>query len=125
MLFTGMAFGQSSNCCEEIVLYPDTSAVFANGGQGLMKYSTDEIIPVVYECNQTEANMITSLKSKLTIDCEGKVVKVEIWNENISEACKEKLRKKFLTMQGWSPAIKGGKKVCSVTNFPIACIKWQ
>lgn len=117
--------GQNDSCCANAFLAPDTSAVFAAGNAALLKYSEGEIIPIIKKCNEDEGVLISSLKAKLTINCEGKVIKVAILNTFMSESCKNKLRDKFLTMGNWKPALIEGKEVCSVVYFPISCIKWN
>jgi len=98
---------------------------FINEFKGLPDYLTNELVPVIAECINRDEELITSLYIILTIDCNGKVIDATFPKHNLTSLCKDDLKQKLLTMDGWTAGQQNGFPVCSKFSWPIGCLKWE
>lgn len=118
-------FGQDHSSCDTIYSDVDTMPSYGQGDfQEMYKYFMNEFFPVIGSCMKQEKTMIASISIILTIDQQGKVIDATFPKPEITASCKENLKNKLLTMNGWKPAKKNGQPVCCYVSIPISCIKW-
>jgi len=120
-----LTFGQVTSECDSIYNYADTMPQYSDGRSGLNKYLFDDLVQVFTECYNRDSSLVTSIYMILTIDKFGSVINVVFSRTDVTEICQTELKKKILTMKGWSPAEMNGKKVCCKYYWPISCILWQ
>jgi len=104
---------------------PDTMPMYKDGDNGLSQYFTKELAPIIGACIKRDTTIIASLCIVLTIDSNGKVIEATFPTHNLTTLCKDDLKKKLFTMNGWRAGQKEGRPVCSIFNWPIRCIKWE
>ena len=88
-------------------------------------YFNDSIVPVLQECMKQEDTVISGLVVRFTLDYNGHVLDVEFLRINAGEACKQRVRERFMAMGDWSPGWVCGEPVCSYAVWPIRCLKWE
>lgn len=114
-----------SKSCDTIYKNPEVKAQFKKGDKELDNYLMNHIIPILHRSMERDEEIISGLFMFLTINSEGKVTEVTFSRGELSERCKEELKKELLTMEGWQPAIMNNQAVCSTYLWPIHCLKWQ
>lgn len=117
-------YGQFEKC-DTIFNYAEVMPKYINDLKGLSDYFLKELVPIIEGCIKRDKEIIESLQIKLTIDVNGKVIDAIFPKNNLNSQCKEELKKKLLTMTGWTPGRKDGRPVCCNFIWPINCIKWE
>ena len=126
LLFTiGTTFGQVRNACDSIYTELDQSPEFQNGIKGLLDYLNTDLIPIISRNMKEDKVIVDKLYANVIINRDGNVVDVEFLKLNGSEKCKEELKKKIMTMTGWTPGKMNGQSVCSNYFWVVGCIKWE
>jgi hypothetical protein len=98
---------------------------YKNELKGLSDYLTKELVPIISDCIKRDSDIIASLYIILTIDSNRKVIDATFPRHNLTSLCNENLKKKLLTMSGWTAGQKDGRPVCSKFSWPISCLKWE
>ena len=124
LLTVTKSYGQT-NGCDTIYNNPETMAQYKNDFKGLSDYLTNELVPIIADCIKRDTEIIASLHIILTIDSNGKVVDATFPKHNLTLLCKDELKKKLLTMNGWTAGQNDGRPVCSKFIWPISCLKWE
>lgn len=93
--------------------------------KGLSDYLMKELVPIIGDCMKRDTDMIASLYIILTIDSNGKVIDATFPKDNLTSLCKDDLKKKLLTMSGWTAGQKDGRPACCKFSWPISCLKWE
>ena len=120
------AFGQAKSNCGTIYNHPEILPKNERTEKELDDYKLKELLPIIARCSQSDSSeLIASLNMTLVIDNNGKIIDISIPTENISTQCKSELKKKMLTMTGWTSGKIKGKSICSRLKFSIICIKWE
>ena len=118
------AYAQT-NGCDTVYNNPDTMPQYKNDLKGLSDYMTNELVPIIANCIKRDTELTASLYIILTIDSKGYAIDATFPKQNLTTLCKEDLKKKLLTMNGWTAGQKDGQPVCSKFNWPISCLKWE
>lgn len=115
---------QSNSTCTKIYDGDevDQEAIYKSGSQSILFDTRKEIYPVFSDCAENGDELITSMRAKLTVDSEGKVIDVVFIRFNASDKCKELVKQKMMSLTGWTPATKDGVNVCSYYYWIISCI---
>jgi hypothetical protein len=98
---------------------------YDNDLKGLSDYLMKELVPIIGDCIKRDIDIIASLYIILTIDSNGKVIDATFPKDNLTSLCKDDLKRKLLTMDGWTAGKINGRPVCSKFNWPISCLKWE
>jgi len=119
-----VVLSQTGNYCQKIYSGDevDQEAIYKSGVQSIISDTQKEILPIISDCIENGDEMITSMRAKLTIDSEGKIIDVVFIRLNASDQCKEKVKQKMMSLSGWFPAIKDKANVCSYYYWSINCI---
>lgn len=125
LLNSSVILGQTINKCDTIYDFVEQMPKYERDMQGLMDYLNKDLIPIVDECMKRDSSLIASLWIILSIDKNGQVIDVSFPRPELTDQCKNDLKKKLLTMTGWQPGQQNGKNVCTHFNWPISCIKWN
>jgi hypothetical protein len=121
-----IAFGQAKSNCDTIYSHPEIPAKNKRNDQEINDYKQKELVPIIAKCSLNDSGeLIASLDMTLVIDKNGKIVDIAIPTKQISTQCKRDLKKKMLTMTGWTSGNVNGKSVCSRLKFSIICMKWE
>lgn len=93
----------------------------------LMKYFSDEITPILLECTDEPkvGRLPTRLKMILSINENGQVKDVIFPEENLSITCKQLVKRKLLTMEGWEAPQILGKPIKTKYTCNISCLNWN
>ena len=124
LLTVTKSYGQT-NDCDTIYNNSETIPQYENDFKGLSDYLIKELVPIIANCMERDTDIIVSLYIILTIDSDGRVIDATFPKHNLSSLCKADLKKKLLTMDGWTAGQKDGRPVCSKFNWPIGCLKWK
>ena len=119
------SYGQTNNGCDTVYNNSETIPQYTNDFKGLSDYLTNELLPIITDCIKRDTKTIASLYIILTIDSNGKVIDATFPKHNLTSICKDDLKKKLLTMNGWTAGQKDGRPICSKFNWPISCLKWE
>ncbi len=118
------SFGQA-NSCTDVYSKPEIKPIYDNDYKGLSDYLIKELVPIIGNCIDRDKEIIASLYIVLTIDKNGKVIDAIFPNDNLTKICKGDLKRKLLTMSGWTAGRQKGKPVCSKFDWQIACLRWE
>ncbi|MBK7880564.1 MAG: hypothetical protein IPJ83_08415 [Saprospiraceae bacterium] len=124
LLTVTKSFGQS-NGCDTVYSYVEVMPKYDKDIKGLSDYLMKELVPIIGDCIKRDTEIIASLIIILTIDSNGKVIGATFPKHNLTSFCKDELKKKLLTMNGWTAGQKDGLPVCCEFNWPISCLKWE
>jgi len=125
-LLTGtILFGQTTNKCDTIYDFVEIMPQYDKGDQGVIKYIMNELSPVISDCMKRDDSVIASLQIILTIDKTGNVVDATFPKPNATEQCKADMKRKLMTMTGWTAGLSNGQPVCCHRSIPIRCLKWS
>lgn len=119
------ANGQPGKRCDVIYDTVDVLPEHKKGMMGIANYVMYELAPVVSDCMSNGDELIANLYITLTIDNRGQVIDAEFIKPALTSRCKNALKKKLLSMDGWTPAKFKGRAVCSHYKLPIGCLKWE
>ncbi|MCC6410429.1 MAG: hypothetical protein IT270_02145 [Saprospiraceae bacterium] len=111
--------------CDTIYGSPETPPIYGHNFDAFYMYFNDSIVPVLQECMKQEDTVISGLVVRFTLDYNGHVLDVEFLRINAGEACKQRVRERFMAMGDWSPGWVRGEPVCSYAVWPIRCLKWE
>jgi hypothetical protein len=125
LLLTVTKSNGQTNGCDTVYNNPETMPLYKNDVKGLSDYLTNELFPIIADCIKRDTDIIASLYIILTIDSTGKVIDASFPKRNLTSYCKDDLKKKLLTMNGWTAGRKDERTVCSRFNWQISCIKWE
>jgi hypothetical protein len=116
---------QTTAPCDTIYKWADTMPVYRKGNKDILDYISQELTLVVSKCMTRDSNFITSLYLVLTINHRGEVIDVQFTRPCLSPLCQDDLRKKLLTMQGWTSGKMQGVDVCTYSPIAVSCFKWD
>jgi hypothetical protein len=127
LLTAGLFFciNAPAQTCDTVYIFTDTKAEYINGTEELQSKIKEELLPVVISCREKDQQPVNKLLMLLTIDENGKVKDVTFKNAELSVSCKAELKKKLITMKGWTPSVLDGQKVCSYYHLSVSCLKWE
>lgn len=111
--------------CDTVYGSPETPPYYGHDFQAFYTYFDNKVAPVLQECMQQEGTVISSFVVRFTLDYNGQVLDVEFLRINAGEACKQRVRERFMAMDDWSPGWVCGEPVCSYAVWPIRCLKWD
>ncbi|MDO8365576.1 MAG: hypothetical protein Q7T20_02180 [Saprospiraceae bacterium] len=120
-----VSYGQATSYCDTIYNTFETIPQYDKDFKGLTSYLINELAPIIGDCMERDSTIIASLFIILTIDSQGKVVDAAFSRPNLTAICKTDLKKKLLTMNGWTAGQVNGQPVCRIFNWPIRCLKWE
>lgn len=125
-LITFAICGQTNNAdCDSIYDFVEIMPKYDNEAIGLMNYLSKDLSPILSDCIKRDSVITASMYLTLTIDKQGHVIDVEYKRIEATDQCKEELRKKIMTMTGWTPGQHNGQPVCCRYTWPVSCIKWN
>jgi len=125
LLISSVTYGQITNKCDTIYDFVDKMPQYDKDINGLMDYLNKELVPIISNCMKRDGDLIASLHIVLTIDKNGKVIDATFPRPNLTDQCKSDLKKKLLTMTGWTAGQLKGENVCTHFYWPISCLKWE
>ncbi len=111
--------------CDSIYDIVDTRSQYDKGDAGLIDYLMKELSPVISDCVKRDSVLITRLLIILTIDKYGTIIDASFPRSHATVLCREEMRKKLLTMTGWTAGQIKGQPVCCYYEIPISCLKWS
>ncbi len=125
ILSTGV-FAQKATKCAKIFIQTDVQATYRNGEKDITKFYHDAILPILTAyLNVDGGGVIGSLRPRLTINTNGKVMDVKFTDLNILPEFEQKLKVEFLKMEGWKPGKNKKKVVCSTIVLPVYYVSWK
>jgi hypothetical protein len=115
------AFAQGSSC-DTVYTTVEVQPTYEGGIAGLMEYFGKELTPIISKSeNKTVTEKMTIM---LTIDVNGKVIDAELSRHRLEKSAEDEMRRKILTMTGWTPGRLKDQPVCCKYGWVIGCIKW-
>jgi hypothetical protein len=115
------AFAQGSSC-DTVYTTVEVQLSYERGISALIDYFAKELLPIISKSeNKTLTEKMTIM---LTIDVNGKVIDAELSRHRLEKSAEDEMRRKILTMTGWTPGRLNNEPVCCKYAWVIGCIKW-
>lgn len=111
--------------CDTIYTELAEIPTYEQGTVGLSHYFTNELLPIIVNFVEPDADIMTGFIIILTIDKNGKVIEATFPKSKLTGVCEEKLKEKLLGMTNWIAGKENEISVCSTFIWPITCIKWE
>jgi len=109
--------------CDNVYTDADQPPEFKGGEDALMAWMGKNI-SIPSTCVKPGEELADRLVIQFTIDTTGKVVSVTFSDPLLSQSCGVRLQRAFLQMEGWTPAVHQGKKVCYRYRIPLH-LEWN
>ena len=116
---------QSKHACDSVYHEVDSLASYVGGNDGLIKFMNTEMRAAFNDCYHHDSTMITGMSINLTISSKGQVLDATFADVELQPACRDRLRKKFLAMKLWTPALRKGVRVCSYYSWLVGGVMWE
>lgn len=100
---------------DSVVQIPEQSAQFPGGDKEMMRYLAQQIR---YPEMAREANIEGTVFVEFTVHTDGNISNVRLLR-GIGYGCDEEAMRAVKTLQGWKPAVMGGRKVPMLMRLPV------
>ncbi len=121
----GASSYSQTNSCDTIYTELVEIPKYEQGTVGLSHYFTNELLPIIVNFVEPDADIMTGFIIILTIDKNGKVIEATFPKSKLTGVGEEKLKEKLLGMTNWIAGKENEISVCSTFIWPITCIKWE